>query len=523
MEIAVAPGRERPSLAVVQRRRFLLDCWLMLSSAQCASALGVVTSYLIRSALEPRVVGIWSAIRLMVEYSVFANLGAQRAAAVEAAIATGAGDQQRLREVTDSALAVELVAGTVVFLVMVGGALGALLYGQGEWAAALIFGAVVSSLRRWSTFALTVRRSQLEFGLPARARVLGAVAELVLLPAGAYAAGLVGLLSAVVLVEVVHLAYLWRAGGLPSRPQISFPLMLKLVVAGAPMSLSALAFTLARSVDRCVLIGFGSQGEVQLGLYSAALLVALRAFDQASLVAGVLNPRLGVRWATSGSTASVAEFAAYASCLLGAAMVPLSTAVGLVGVPLTGWLLPAYQPGLTAVWGAVTAASIYGATLPLRYALVTLGFSWWACAGYLFGAALGGFGSWLALGFQGSTLVWVAWASVLGALASAVALGLALAWKMRSRVYWLSANWGTLLYLVTCMAILQTLSASWWLQVAVGGALSLPALGLVLTAIRKHRARQPQRAPSQEPCSVAPQADVAQRALGPNVDVVLNG
>ena len=57
--------------------------------------LGAVTSLLLRMLLSPAQMGIWQAVKLLLSYGNYANLGISKGAAREYTVALGHGDTAR--------------------------------------------------------------------------------------------------------------------------------------------------------------------------------------------------------------------------------------------------------------------------------------------------------------------------------------------------------------------------------------------------------------------------------------------
>ena len=473
------PSNGRPAQAAA-RRSFLRDCWTVLTSSHVATALGVATSYVVRHTLTPRLVGIWSAVRLVLDYAGFADLGATRAAAVEIAVATGSGDRERAERVARTTMTIEVTAAAAVSIFLVGAAIVSYLRDRPDWAAAFGATSVLLFVRRALTLALTTLRSSLDFTMPAWSRIVGAILELVLLAGGAWLYGLPGLLAGAIAAEAANLTFVVRMRRLRLSPCWDARTVAMLVRQGAPLAAGALALMAVRSVERAIVIVCAYDGEVLLGLYTTALLIASRVFDQANLISNVLFPRMGIRLAETQDKAQVLELGLYGATLLTMVLVPIAVGAAVVGVPLTAWLLPRYRVGLEAVWGTLAAATVVGGTLPLRHALVTLGRSWRMCAAYAIAATAGASLTLAVLRLHPGSLPAIGWAAASGSLAAAVLLGGATAGS-EPRLW---PQFGVLILVIAyVLGVLGTLSwlatFTWWHVTAAGAIACLPP-GIVL-------------------------------------------
>ncbi len=500
-----APESGPSSSARPARRSFLRDCWTVLTSSHVATALGVVTSYVVRHTLTPGLVGIWSAVRLVLDYAGFADLGAARAAAVEIAVATGGGDRTRAERTVHTTMAIEVAAASVVSVLLLVAAAVSQLRGRPDWALAFVATAVLLFVRRALTLALTTLRSSLDFTVPAWSRIVGAVLELFLLAGGAVAFGLVGLLAGAIAAEIANLTFVLRARRLSLWPRWHRQTAARLVRQGAPLAAGALALMAVRSAERAMVILCAADGEVLLGLYTTSLLIASRVFDQANLVSNVLFPRMGIRLAETNDTDQVLELGLRGATLLTMLLVPIAAGAAVVGVPLTAWLLPRYRVGLEAVWGALAAATIVGGTLPLRHALVTLGHSWRMCAAYAFAAIAGASGTFAALRLLPGSLPAIGWAAALSSLAAGLLLGVATTWSRRRLLPSFAALVLAILYAAAVLAALSWLAGFSWWHVVTGATIASMPPGVTLLWVWYSQPRQPGLGPGRA-SSMATQA-----------------
>jgi O-antigen/teichoic acid export membrane protein len=227
------------------------------------------------------------------------------------------------------------------------------------------------------------------------------------------------MLGAAAVCQFSNAWYIRFAGGLRFVPSVERGTLRRLLALGWPLAAEALALSALRSVDRLVIVGCLANGDEQLGWYKIAIMMGAWAFDQSNLVAGVLFPRLGETLGRTKDSVAVLRIGLRAAELVALGLIPCTAALLVFGVPVVDWLLPAYRPGLGAAAGLITAASLLGISMPLRYALLTIGRtrSVLAVTGVAALLSLGG-GLFLLHGnndVQGASLVYVAWSSAAAA------------------------------------------------------------------------------------------------------------
>lgn len=88
----------RPTAPAGGWRRVAID-WLTVSGATAiCHALGMVTSLLFKVLLDPAQMGIWQALKMLLSYGNYANLGISKGAIRDYTVALGRGMRKRLRE-----------------------------------------------------------------------------------------------------------------------------------------------------------------------------------------------------------------------------------------------------------------------------------------------------------------------------------------------------------------------------------------------------------------------------------------
>ncbi|MBI3465838.1 MAG: oligosaccharide flippase family protein [Planctomycetes bacterium] len=362
----------------------LRDSVAVISSSHAAAVCAVLLHLVLRAVIEPPLMGIWTTMRRVLEYAGYSSLGINRAAARDIAVAAGRRDGQSQRQVADVAMTAEVVSAAFVALVLLGAGTLQFYRGSVQWAVALWVAAWIAVAGRYQAFCLTVLRSEKQFSVLARARVFGAIADMLLLGGGAYClashdttAPFYGMMGGAAVAHLLNACYVRIAGRLRFAAECDRGLASRLLVDGWPMAAEALALAALRSIDQLAIVGFLPDGAQQLGWYSIAVVLSAWAFDQSNLLANVVYPRLGETLGRTGNPAAVLRLGLRSAELIALAMVPCAALLLAAGVPAVHWLLPKYRPGLGAVGGLVAAAALMGISMPLRYALITVGRAVW--------------------------------------------------------------------------------------------------------------------------------------------------
>ena len=200
-------------------RRALVDWVLVGSTTLFCHALGAASSLLFRVLLDPAQMGIWQALKMLLGYGNYANLGVGKAAVRDLTIARGSGQEAQARRGLNLAFTVNTISSVVYAGVLVaaglwlGGRRGAF---SSAWSLGLITIGLLAVLSRYVTFHVTILRGQQSFGVTSRLSVLEGLLTLAAGGLAAWRWGLPGLYlgTLVVLLASVVFSSRQRIAGL---------------------------------------------------------------------------------------------------------------------------------------------------------------------------------------------------------------------------------------------------------------------------------------------------------------------
>jgi len=376
------------SRTVVARgwRQVLRDWLLVSGSTIVCQAIGIVTGFALRFALNPAQMGVWQALKLFLTNANYANLGISKGAARELSMALGRGRPEEAQHGIDLAFTVNTLTslGYAALLIVAGVWIGA---GSSTWSWAWAVGltavGLLSVLQRYATFQVTLMRASQQFGPTSQLAILEAVLTLAVAVSATFWAGLNGLYLGTLGVLLASIVFLHCRGALPWRWAWDVPEIRRLVAIGSPILLAGVISTVFRSLDKLLILGCMSDREFQLGCYSLALMVTGQLYGLGNMLAIVIGPRLSQRFGRSGDRGDVARLTVEASELQAATTVLPAALTLVLAPPLLGWLLPAYTPGLPAMcWLIPGVVALNVALLPAQY-LVSIEREKWSLAAVL--------------------------------------------------------------------------------------------------------------------------------------------
>ncbi|HVX11244.1 MAG TPA: lipopolysaccharide biosynthesis protein [Pirellulales bacterium] len=355
--------------------RLAADLAAVGGSGMICQGLGIVTSLVLRGALDPAHMGVWQGLKLLLGYANYANLGISKGAARELAIATGSGEQARAERSLNLAFTVNTLTSLIYGGCLLAAAVWVARGGASlhyAWSTGLLLMAALVVLQRHLTFHVTILRCRQAFTLTSWVSLLEGLLTLALAGLGAWCWGLSGLLAGTLLTMAAAIIFLRRQGAPTFRFAWQWTEIRRLVAIGGPILLGGAALNLFQSLDRLMLLGFSPEREVDLGLYSTTLLITGQIYGLANLFAMVVAPRYAELFGKSGSRREVARFAARASELV-AAVASIAGVLGLVvAAPLLGHLFVDYRPGLRPAAWLVPGTLMLAVTLPLHQYLVAV-------------------------------------------------------------------------------------------------------------------------------------------------------
>ena len=377
-------------------RRVAMD-WLTVTGATgICHGLGMVTSLLLKVLLDPAQMGIWQALKMLLSYGNYANLGISKGAIRDYTVALGRGDTSDARRGLDLAFTINTVSSLVYAALLLGAAVWIGVFSDGNmpgpWTIGLAVIGGLAIITRYVTFQVTILRAHKAFELTARLSILEALLTLSVCGLATWAWGVYGLFFGTLVVTLGAFLYIQQHRVVDLRWGFDPAQVGRLISVGGPILLAGTMVTLFRSLDKLMILGYMGDREFQLGCYSVAMMVSTQIYGLGNMLSIVMNPRYGEKYGQTGNRAAVARLAAASSELHAAAMaLPAALAV-VLSVPLLAYLLPDYRSGLSALVWLVTGSVALVVSLPAGQYLVAVGRqnrAFWAILPSIALAALG--------------------------------------------------------------------------------------------------------------------------------------
>ena len=358
--------------------RHVVSDWLVVSGATVVChALGMVTSLLLKMLLSPAQMGVWQALKMLLGYGNYANLGISKGAIREYTVARGRGETTAARRGLDVAFTFNTVSSLAYAVLLLAAAAWIGRSSDSPWAGPWAIGLAVvgglAVLSRYVSYQVTILRAQKAFVLTSRLAILEAVLTLSVCGTATWLWGIHGLFLGTLVVLLAAFLFVQHHQKIDLRWGYDGQEVRRLIGIGGPILLAGTMVTLFRSIDKLMILGYFGDREFQLGCYSVALMVSAQLYGLGNMLSVVMNPRYGETFGQTGSRAAVARLAAVAAELHAAALaLPAALAI-VLAAPVLGYLLPDYQSGLPALRWLAPGTIALVLALPAGQYLVAVG------------------------------------------------------------------------------------------------------------------------------------------------------
>lgn len=355
-------------------RRLWTDIFTVGAATIVCQALGVVTSLALRAALSPAQMGLWQGLKLPLAYSNYASLGVSKGASREVSLALGRGDERAARHAADAAFTFNTLTslGFALLLGLAGVALSAARGWDSPWTVGLAAIGLIAVLQRQLAFLTTLLRARQDFHRTAQLGIVEAALALVFGVAGATLFGVAGLLLATAVSMLACLAWLHAASGIRLAWTCDRREIARLASIGLPILGLGIATTLARSIDRWMILACAADCEEQLGYYSLSLLVTTQIAGIASMLSIVVGPRISAEFGRSSDPRYVGRLTVRMTELNAIVMAAVGLATVILGPTVFELLLPRYADGIAPLLLRVPGAVAIALTTPATQCLIAI-------------------------------------------------------------------------------------------------------------------------------------------------------
>ncbi|MBI1976351.1 MAG: oligosaccharide flippase family protein [Candidatus Omnitrophica bacterium] len=341
----------------------LRDITQFTGSQYLASFVNIFRGVFIRKILGPLTMGFFTELSMFLQYGRMHDLGILNAMEREIPFYRGKSDEERMKLTQSVCFTVCLFTAIPASLLFALAAWLGPFSLSSEIRGGLYFIAVMVLTNALLSYYQILLRTYNEFSVISSVTFYGSIVETLLVVVFVYQWGLCGLLSALILGDLV-----WVAWALRKRPQF---LKVSLVFdkqcakalfsIGIPLSIYNFARTIFLTIDRFFILTF--LGQVYLGFYSIALMVYNFMTPLPSMAYKVVYPRFMQAFGQSDSLEATEDYLTKPTLAFGY-LYPLLAGLGVLALPVfLHYILPQFSEGLIPaqilLWGTCCFSLVF--------------------------------------------------------------------------------------------------------------------------------------------------------------------
>lgn len=309
--------------------------------------IGIFTSIAMRRFLTPEMMGIWTTLLVVLNYSLFAELGIFTAIAVKIPYLKGKNASVEIQKMRDIAFTFGIAVSLFVIIVLFAGSF-MLSRSMPDY---VILGIRIVAFTIAATFFynlyVVMLRADKNFFLLSKSIVVNSLAMLVFTAVLTYFFKLKGIYFATLFATVVSLAYIKFNTGYNLKLCFDMHLASSLSRIGIPILIAGITHVMLLSVDKIMIIKM--LGAEKLGFYSIAILTLTYAHNFPKLFTIVLFPTMQEEFGRNDSKERALEYVKQ-PILLMAYIFPAILALAYFGIPiLVHYVLPKYIMGIDSM------------------------------------------------------------------------------------------------------------------------------------------------------------------------------
>jgi O-antigen/teichoic acid export membrane protein len=284
---------------ISEKKVIAKDTFFYTISQFIAQGIGIATSILIRNFLGPALMGVWSAIKVLLDYTQYCDIGLASAVCCEIPYLRGAGKNDSVEKVKDLAFTFNLIVSLLLIIFFVAGSF----FLRGAYERYAVYGiriaAIIASLTLFTNLLLTILRAEKKFLLISKVIILQAVIMLVFALTLVSKLKLYGMYLSIPAVIALTAVFIISSEKMRFRLFFEKKLFIKLLAVGLPLFFYGIVYTMYMSVDKIMIIKM--IGPEALGYYSLVILVMGIVESFPRLFSIVLFPRTQERYGETQS------------------------------------------------------------------------------------------------------------------------------------------------------------------------------------------------------------------------------
>jgi O-antigen/teichoic acid export membrane protein len=311
-----------------------------------SQGIGVITSIIIRNALGPLYMGIWSALKVVLDYAQYTGLGITSAVYCEIPYLRGAGKYAEADEIKNVSfsfnLIVSIIVGSILFLCP--------FFLGNRYPDYVLTGlrvlAVIVVLTFFYNLVLSILRADKKFITISKTLMLNAILTVIFAASVVYKYGLYGMYVTIPAVLLIASVFMMASEKMKFRIYFNKAHLSRLMKIGIPLFLGGIFYTIYVTVDKIMIIKM--LGAQELGYYSLAILMTgvIESFPRLFNI--VLFPRVQEKYGEDQSYGAVIKYVDKPTKLVFFTGIIFLGHIYFMISGLVPVLMPKYVPGIVS-------------------------------------------------------------------------------------------------------------------------------------------------------------------------------
>lgn len=309
--------------------------------------LGVFTSLLIKRFLGPFYTGIWSFLRIVVQYVDYFELGTSLAIYYKIPFYNGRGDAGKVEDVKDNVFTFLLLSSLVASISIIAYAL----FFSRSLSPEIFFGllgvAIIVVAEKILAFNVMLLRANKNYGVLSKSVYFDAILNLSLVLLIVSNFKLYGMVVVTIVLPVMNIIFILYHVNYGVKIRLAWSKIISYIRFGFPLYVTGILNTIFDNVDNLIIVGM--LGFQQLGVYSIAMM-AKNYSRQVSIGFGhVTGPHFMEDYGKHGNVKMLESYVTKGSFAISSFMSIVLGIVFIFSTPLIMTILPSFAAGLTAM------------------------------------------------------------------------------------------------------------------------------------------------------------------------------
>ena len=330
-----------------RKKNILTDMIAYGVSGYASQIIGFFVSIFLRRFLGPFHMGVWSLVRVIIDYSLYTHIGTANAMYYKVPLYNGKGEKEEAGTVQNVVFSFLVIISIPVILCI----LVAAFILKDRMSEELFIGFLIIPLiflgQRFYTFLVMLLRGHKKFILLGKTYILDSIINLLLVFLLVYKFKLYGMYVASVLLVIFNICYIQYNAGFRFRFTLLWGKIKDYIVFGFPIFVSSLLKVLLYSVDRLMIAKM--LGMVPLGYYSIAIMSRSYTVGVSKSFASVISPYFIEDYGKTEDMSYTRKYVLTYTEIIACIMAVVLGCVYIAFPVFVDYVIPRFHPGLNAM------------------------------------------------------------------------------------------------------------------------------------------------------------------------------